>query len=282
MDLDQYREMKAQEQAEQQGEGTHNAQAQYTTASSLEEFMEATGAYTKSPDAPEQQVATQEVADEPEATDPQPSQQTTDKVTVDGVEYDVKELIKQTQEAQNLRTNAERLYKENQSNQTAVQYYQKMMEDPEYAKAFAQDRGLPFIDPQQQAVQELEQNYRNLLLERDIESLKSQHSDFDPQTVVQFALERQIPNLRDAYLLQKATVAQQSTPQSMDEGALREQIKQEILAELTASQADTGSLIGAQGGGAKPIQEQGPQLTAQEIRIAQEFGLTPEQYAKYK
>lgn len=281
MDLDQYLEVKAQEEAEKQ-EGTQNAQAQYTTASSLEEFMEATGAYTKAPATPEQQVETQEVVDEHQATDPQPPQQTPDKVVIEGVEYDVNHLIKQAQEAEVLRANAERLYKENQGNQTAVQYYQKMMEDPEYAKAFAQDRGLPFVDPQQQAVQELEQNYRNLLLERDIESLKSQHSDFDPQVVVQFALERQIPNLRDAYLLHKATTGQQASPQAMDEGALREQIKQEILAELTASQTDTGSLIGAQGGGAKPVQNQGPQLSALEIKIAREFGLSPEEYAKYK
>lgn len=280
MDLDTYLSMKAQE--EQSQEGTQDAQAQYSTASSLEEFMEATGAYTKAPETTEQQAETQKVVDEPEAGDPQPPQQTPDKVIIEGVEYDVNQLVKQAQEAENLRANAERLYKENQSNQTAVQYYQKMMEDPEYAKAFAQDRGLPFIDPQQQAVQELEQNYRNLLLERDIESLKSQHSDFDPQTVVQFALERQIPNLRDAYLLHKATIGQQTAPQAVDEGALREQIKQEILAELTAGQNDTGSLIGAQGGGVKPVQQQGPQLTAQEMRIAKEFGMTPEQYAKYK
>lgn len=281
MDLDQYREMKAQEQAQTQ-EGNPNAQAQYTTANSLEEFMEATGAYQQAPEVPEQQAETPAVVDELEAGNPQPPEQTlADVVTIDGVQYTTEELQKHLADAKTVQENAQRLYKEVESNKLAVEYYNKMMEDPEYAKVFAQDRGLQFLDPKEKAVQELEQNYNNLLLQREIEHLQSEHSDFNAQDVVQFALDRNIPSLRDAYTLMKAS-ANQSNPQTIDADALREQIKQELLAEMKVEQTDTTTLIGAQGGGAKPVQQQGPQLTAQELRIAQEFGMSPTDYAKYK
>lgn len=281
MDLDQYREMKAQEQ--KQEEGNPNAQAQYTTANSLEEFMEATGAYQNTPEPPAQQVETQEVVSDLEAGDPQPPEQTiAESITIDGKTYSVEDLQKQLAEANQAKEASQRLYKEAQDNKLALEYYNAMMSDPEYAKAFAQDRGLQYLDPKDKAVQELEQNYNALLLQREIEMLESQHSDFNAQDVVQFALDRNIPSLRDAYTLQKATVNQSSQPNTLDADALREQIKQELLAEMKVEQSDTSSLVGAQGGGAKPVNNQAPQLSAMELRIAQEFGMTASDYAKYK
>lgn len=277
MDLDMYRALKAEEQATQQKEATPYAQVEHKPVDTLEDFLEETGTTPQVATEPVEQTMPPEIA---EPTPPvQPEQ--TNKITYDGQEYDVADLIKQTAELGTLRQNAERLYKENEKNTTAVQYFNKMMEDPEYAKAFASDRGLPFIDPKDQAVQELEQNYRNLLLERDIQMLQTKHADFDAQSVVQFALDKQIPSLEDAYILHKAQNGnvqhvEQPTPEQ-----LKEQIRQEILAELQSTQVDTGSLIGVNGAG-KPVVQSAPQLSAKEISIASEFGLSPADYAKYK
>lgn len=267
MNIDEYRAMKAeleQEQVEQTG-GADDAQVEQNPTVTPEQ----------SPEKAEQVQSPQE---------PAPEQSTDGQTEVPSVikygeaEYEVESLIKAKQEAEILRQQQIEVQRQLQQAQVAQQYYQKLMENPEYAKAFAQNNGLAYIDPKEQAVQELQNRYNQVLLEREIENMQIKYKDFNPQEVVKFAYDKKIGNLEDAYILMNARTGKQETP---DINTIREQIRQEIQNELQLN-VNTGSLIGGSGGGGKPVQSNAPELSAQEIKVARGLGLTPKEYAFYK
>lgn len=126
----------------------------------------------------------------------------------------------------------------------------------------------PFMD----RLVSLEQEFANRELDNMITSLKSKYSDFDEVAVLNTAWEK---NLTDLEFVYKALKAEQPK----DEVSLREQIKQEILKELSANKASTSTIIT---GEVNTQQAPVVSLTNQELIIAKNMGLTPEEYAKNK
>lgn len=268
MNIDEYRAMKAeleQEQVDETG-GVDNAQVEQSSIVTPEQSAEET----------EQVQPSQEPAVE-QGTDGQTEVPST--IKYGEAEYEVESLIKAKQEAEVLRQQQMQIQQQLQQAQVAQQYYAKMMENPDYAKAFAQNNGLAYIDPKEQAVQELQSRYNQMLLEREIENMQIKYKDFNPQEVVQFAYNKGIGNLEDAYILMGARNG--GNKENPDLTSIREQIRQEIQNELKLN-VNTGSLIGGSGGGGKPVQTSAPELSDQEMKVAKGLGLTPKEYAFYK
>ena len=268
MNIDEYREMKAEMEKEQADEtgGVDNAQVEQSTAVTPEQ----------SPQETEQVQPSQEPA--PEQV-PNGQTEVPSTIKYGETEYEVESLIQAKQEAEILRQQQAQVQSQLQQAQVAQQYYAKLMENPDYAKAFAQNNGLTYVDPKEQAVQELQSRYNQMLLEREIENMQIKHKDFNPQEVVKFAYDKGIGNLEDAYILMNArNGGKQENP---DMASIREQIRQEVQNELKSS-VNTGSLIGGSGGGGKPIQSSAPELSSQEIKVARGLGLSPKEYAFYK
>lgn len=247
MNLDEYRALKA----EQETEGAQaDAQAEQGTTTVSQEVVQET---TQEPTAPQAEVGettTQEVPSEVEAI--------------------IAERDRLAQEQQQLQRAL-------QEAEEAKVWYSKINEDPDYAKAFAESKGLTYVDPQSKAVQELEQRYQSLLLERDIQNLSIKYKDFDPQTVIQTALDKGIKNLEDAYLLNKSTAQPQ---QAIDIEAIKEQIRQELQSELQST-VSTTSMIGA-GAGSPNVQPTDIELSSKELKIAQNMGMSPKEYHTWK
>lgn len=254
MNIDEYRALKA----EIESGGAEDAQAEQTPTATLEQEVETTPEVSVQPEP--QQVETP--TGNPE------------------VQVEPDKLSAYEQELAELRQAKADADKQLQQASIAQEYYNKLMEDPEYAKVFAKDKGLTYIDPKEMEYKQLQDNYNSLLLERDIENMQIKYKDFDANQVIQFAVENSIGKLEDAYLLNKARNGFPQPSQIVDTDALREQIRQDILNELQSS-VDTSSMIGTPGGG-KPVQASAPELTAQESRVAKGLGMSPAEYAKWK
>ena len=248
MNIDQYREEQARIQSELEAE--QGAQTEQGAVAVVEQGVQET--------VQEEQPSTETATETTAQIEPQPDPR-------------VEELQRQLQEAQGYLTQA----------QEAKIWFDKINENPEYAKAFAEDKGLAYIDPKDRAVKEIERRYQDMLVEKEIQALSTKYPDFDPQTVVGTAVQKGLNNLEDAYLLSKVAnggVAEMGN--NVDVKALTEQIRQEVLNELQ-SQVSTTSMIGA-GNGSTAVQPSGVELTAKELKVAQEFGISPAEYQKLK
>lgn len=165
--------------------------------------------------------------------------------------------------------------------QYAEQLYNAIYQNPEVAQQIAKQFNLPYLDPNQAQVMELQNKYYDLLIEKEVNELKSKYGDFDVYGVLKFAYDRQIVNLEDAYHLYHSYYGiNQLGDESVDIEILKEQIRQEILQELQ-SNVDTTSIIQGRGD-SQPIQVNTPTLTEAELKVAQALNMTPEEYAKWR
>lgn len=263
MNLDQYRALKAQEQAK--GEGDIATQVQQPTTETIE---------TSVPQASEVQSQTGHT--EVEA----PPIETPSKVKYGEQEYDVETLIRAQSQAEALLREQDRLKAEAEKAEIATKYFNKMMENPGYAKTFAESNGLEFYDPKDLQIQQLEKQYNKVLLDKEIENLQFKHKDFDANTIIPFAVENQIKSLEDAYLLYN-TKNGKGGSKELDAEEIKAQIRQELLNELKL-QVNTDSLIGTSGTGAIQTSQATPQLSPAELRTAKGLKMSPEEYIKYK
>jgi len=265
MNIDEYREMIAQE-AKGAEEG---AQVQSGTIATPEQVGQ---------EAPQvQPVQEQPIEQAPIVEEPQ----IPEVIKMGDAEYKVDELIKAREEAERLKQEKAQYDQMLRESEVAKKYYDKLMENTEYAKAFAQNNGLEFIDPKELQVKQMEQKYNQLLLEKELENMKIKYDDFEPRDVVQFAYDNKIRNLEDAYLLHKAKsggLTQKAETPDVD--AIKEQIRQELLSELQLN-VNTGSIIGTAGAGQKNITTS-PELTPQELKVARGLNMSPEEYSKWK
>jgi phage I-like protein len=134
-------------------------------------------------------------------------------------------------------------------------------------------------------MQELESELFDLRLQQEVATLSSKYADFDVNEVINFAVNREMTNLEDAYLLNKQykgfTAPQQVNTQtvqptaSVDVEALKAQIRAELQAEMNTSTIISGS-------GQAPSTPNPIQLSDAEMRVAKKMGLSPEEYAKWR
>ena len=262
MNLDEYRALKAQ-QTETNGEGG-DAQIQQPTAETLEASVS----------------QTVEVQPQPVDTAIETPQVETPKTIKYGEsEYELEKLIEAQQRAEQLAQEQERLKQEVERADIAQKYFNKMMENPGYAKTFAENNGLEFYDPKDLKIQQLEKQYNKVLLDKEIENLQIKHKDFNPDEIIPFAVQNEIKSLEDAYLLHKTKNG--GTTQTIDADAIKEQIRQELLNELRLN-VNTDSIIGTSGTGGIVTAQSAPSLSPAEARVAKSLKMSPEEYIKYK
>lgn len=260
MNIDEYRAYKAQIEAEQnqaQGSGD-NAQTEQNPVIEPVQTQEETT------------QAGNEIQEQGTESAPQ-------VVEIDGQEITLEELkqgylrqsdyTKKTQEIAQMKAQLE----------IANQYYQALQANPEEAKQFAERNNLPYLTPQEIELKQIKQQYEDLLVQQEIELMRTKYKDFDDKAVVKYAIEKKLDSLEDAYLLLKAKSGQQQ-PDNID--SIKEQIRQEILQELQSNQS-TSSIIGTQGV-QRPIVDDTPVLTEAERRVARGLGMTDAEYAKWR
>lgn len=208
-----------------------------------------------------------------------PVTQTTPQVIeIDGKEVPIEELKGGYLRQADYTRKTQELARDKEKAQIAQQYYDVISARPDVAKQFAENFNLPYVDPEQAKVTDLERKYQDLLLTREVELLSVKYPDFNETEVLRFAHDEKIDKLENAYLLSKARTGAQSTG-TVDVASLTEQIRQQVLQELQ-SNVDTGSIIGT-GGSAKPVSPDVPTLTPAQAKVAKSMGMSPAEYSKW-
>jgi len=288
MNIEEYRAMVAQEQEQAN-------QPEVTPEAVVEE--------TQSPiDTPENasegsvDVETSEQVQEVPNEETTPQTPVMSEIEVDGQKFTVEQIKQLTQAQQNALRREQELARERRELEDARKLQEMIYANPQLAQELRQ-KGLPILDPQEKQLKEVNQRYQDLLLEREIDTLKMKYEDFDPRTVIQYAFDNRLSNLEDAYHLVK--VKGQGSPQnvstplsnasggqvapttpSIDVEALKEQIRQDVLKELQ-SNVDTGSLM-TSNGSPVPVVDNSVKLSNAEMRIARNLRMSPEEYMKWK
>lgn len=276
MNIDEYRAMKAEEaqspqeqqQADSKGEQP-NAETQQQSATISQQSSEA---QAQVPD--ETPVATEQEQVEPEQSTPQ-------TIEIDGQEVSIDELKSGYLRQSDYTRKTQELARTREQAQIAEQYYNAVQNDPELAQEIAQKNNLPYMSPEDARIREIETKYQDLLLEKEISGLQNKYGDFDVPGLVQFAFEKKMGNLDDAYTLYTAT-NQQATAKAddFDREAFAEEIRQQVMSELQ-SNGDTSSIIGTGGGGSAKVEDNMPQLTADQLKVARAMKMSPTEYAKW-
>lgn len=165
--------------------------------------------------------------------------------------------------------------------QSALELYKFLEENPHLVQAMRQvdENGYQQLnnfvpDEMTRKMQEFEEFIEEQKFNAYLGELKSKFDDFDEDKVLQYAEDHEVYDLEVAY---KALKAEQIP--KVDENALREQIKKELLEELKQNSLSTQTIIGSQA--EKPVEQNKVTLSPRENRIAQAMGMTAEEYAKW-
>lgn len=229
---------------------------------------------------PEQTVQT------PGETQPIPNDGTTEAETalapqtviLNGVEVPLTEVEQGYLRQADYTKKTQEIARINKQNEVAAKYFKAINSDPEFAEGIARRFDLPYMTQEESNMQQLISDNQTLLLERDVENLKLKFKDVDVQEVVKTAYENKIENLEDAYHLLQGRKSASAPPADIE--SLREQIRQEVARELQ-SNVDTSTTIGT-GGAGQTVQSNAPELSTEEMRVAQNMNLSAVEYAKWK
>jgi len=131
-------------------------------------------------------------------------------------------------------------------------------------------------NPFARKIVEMEQRMYDMALRNEVSEMKAKYDDFDVVKVLTIARDKGITNLDDAYKLHKASVP--VVPQDTDK--LREQIRAELLEELSNDKEATRTLISATDKKVQPTPK--GTITSQENKIASAFGMSAKEYLKWK
>lgn len=274
MNIDQYRAMKAQEEA-----------ATKEVPQTIEPVVEA-------PVVPETPVVETPPA-EPETP---PS---VEKIVVDGEELTV-EQIKELRAAglrtQDYTQKTQEIARIRRESAEAIELYEYLKSNPVVADKLLSDeqltpddkQRLAKLDPRVAHNAKIERELNDLKLQREIDTLSAKYSDFDVVKVLHTAYEKQMTNLEDAYKLTRAdapapelqTKTETQSAPTIDLEAERAKLRDEILAELRAEGNATKTIISSNGG-TPPKQETAIQLTPEQDRVRKMQGLSVEDYQKW-
>lgn len=280
MNIDNYRAMVAEEakQAEQE---------QQQVASQVEQTTDV--ATTQTNEAP----GTIETIETTQAVDTQVEQVTPtlpDVIEIDGKPVPVEELKNGYLRQSDYTKKTQELARQREQQAIADAYFQAINSRPELAQAVAQQFNLPFVDPAQSELIETRNRLQDIELQQTVNSLIAKYPDFEAREVMQFAVDNKVENLEHAYTLlshQKGSnvqadpvVDEVETPGAIDVEALTKQIRQDVLKELQ-SNVDTQSIIQTNGSGSA-IVDNTPTLSEQEMKVARNLRMSPEEYAKWR
>lgn len=194
---------------------------------------------------------------------------------------EIKELYEQYYGQTEISNQNETNQEYDEQTKSALELYKYLEENPHLVQAMREidQSGYQKLnnyvpDELTRKMQQFEEYIEEQKFNAYVNELKSKYNDFDEEKVIKFAEENEVYNLEIAY---KALKSEQ--PNVIDEKALREQIKKELLEELKQNSLSTQTIIGTHT--EKPIVEEKPSLTARQSRIASAMGMTAEEYAKW-
>jgi hypothetical protein len=202
-----------------------------------------------------------------------------EKITIEGIgEVPVEELkngyfrqsdyTKKTQDLAHQRKEAEE----------AIKFYEHLRSNPQLAQQLAQQTQLPqTLDPVTSKVVDLEQKFYDLMLQQEINTLQTKYPDFEVREVLETARDKQLNSLEDAYLIVKS---RKQASQPVDANQLKEQIRAELLKELEAERNATQTIIATNN--APPVQDNTPQISDAEKRVARMMKLSEAEYDKWR
>lgn len=275
MNITQYREMVAQQKAEDSTQKEQpNAQAEPATITTPEPVVQTPAQGEPTPPPTQAETPTQ---------NPQGETTPPNTITIDGKEIPVDE-IKEWQNGylrqSDYTKKTQELAREKEQVQEALNLYNYVKSNPEAAQQVAQQPELQHLDPSAQRVIELENKMYDMMLQNEIQTLQTKYSDFEILDVLKVAQEKNMSNLEDAYLLHRSLRAptQQQTPVDVD--ALKAQLRAELLKEAEAEK-NTQSLI-ATNGGAAQVKDNSPVLSDAELKVARMMKMSPDDYATWR
>lgn len=273
MNLLEYRAMKAQEQQTDTTPNTEvqpHAQTEQVPTESVQPGVQET---------PQSESAQPNVGTE-ESTPSQPSAEPNPQVfEINGEKVSLEELQKGYLRQSDYTRKTQEVARKERELATAQQIMEQMESNPELAAQVG-------YDPNKAHMDKLQAELFDLRLAQEVNTLSTKYADFDVNEVFNFALERKMENIEDAYLLnkqykelnapQQVNNTQPAPPaQAVDVEALKAQIRAELLAEQ-----NTSTIIS--GGGSAPTPEANVQLTPDELKVAKAFRMTPDEYAKWR
>lgn len=252
MNIEQYRALKAQEEASKAQQ-----QVEQPTTSPVEETKPTT-----------------------EETKPTTVEETKPiTVEIDGKEVTIEELKNGYLRQADYTRKTQQLANQRKEFEDAIKLYEHLKNNPEIIQQLQQITSVPrTLDPTQAKVIELEQKVYDMMLEREIEILQNKYPDFEVMEVLEMASQKQLTNLEDAYHLVKSSKG--GTQQTLDVEKLKEELRKEILKEIESS-VETSSIITSNGGGVVEAPDT-PTLSQSEIKVATSMGMTPAEYAAWR
>lgn len=269
MDLMEYRAMKAQEATDSTKGEQPNAQAVQSTTEPIQQ----TNPETK----PGEPTSSTNPLETTPQVEPNPTTSTLpETIDVNGQKVSLEELTKGYLRQSDYTKKTQEVARQAREAQEALAVFNQIKQNPELAEQLQ-------INPLELENQALQQNYYDLMLQQEVSTLSSKYADFEVSEILDFALQHNMENLEDAYLLNKqykgnVQSSAPSTPntQAIDVEALKAQIRAELLAEQ-----NTSTIISTNGG-APPTTQATPQLSESEIRVARMMKLSNEDYVKWR
>jgi hypothetical protein len=284
MNLLEYRALKAEEEAAKNSQNTQgsgeqsHAQVVESTTPVVQSGVQETNQNQSVPPVQTTENGAQSAIGEAETSQsasPQVFEINGQQVTLDELQKGYLRQSDYTRKTQDIARQAREL-------EYAKQVMERVKQNPEVAQQIQ-------FDPIAAERDLLEAQKMDLALQREVDTLGTKYADFDVAETLEFALAHQLPNLEDAYLLNKTykgekpqirqTPSITQTTQAVtlpDMEALKAQIRQELLAEQNTNTIITGQ------GGTTPVTPSAPHLTPQELSVAKNMGMSPEEYARWR
>lgn len=278
MNIDQYRAMKAQEEAQQNSAKEQtDAQTQQSATEPVSQEPQATQQSEPTPTTTTTQTDAQTPPSEPTTSVPQ-------TFHIEGIgDVSLEELQKGYLRQSDYTKKTQQVAQQRKEVEQAVSFFEQIKSNPDVAQQLSEQ--FPELNPEQLRMKQLEQQYHDLLLEREVERLQSKYEDFDVREVLQVAYDKKLENIEDAYLLVKAnkpSTTNQETPTtpSFDIEQVKAQLRQELKQELEL-ELGTTSIIQS-GGATPPTTQDTPTLSDAERKVARMMKLSDADYVKWR
>lgn len=268
MNLLEYRAMKEAEAREAEGGGNIAQTEQVSTEPVLQGNTETNQVESTPPTTPTETV-----------TQAEPNQDEQPQVfEINGEQVSLEELQRGYLRQSDYTRKTQDIARKERELSHAQTVLEKVSSNPELAQQVG-------YNPEQARVDALQAELFDLRLAQEVNTLSTKYADFDVNEVFQFALDRQMDNIEDAYLLNKQykqlnapvqlnNLTTTTPAQAVDVEALKAQIRAELQAEI-----NTSSIIS--GGGGAPTPQADVQLTPDELKVAKMMKMTPEEYKKW-
>lgn len=255
MNIEEYREMKAQMEQEEKEVSTE-----------------------PQPEAEPAQATPTQTEPEPPA---EPEMQTFE---VDGQQLTLDELKNGYLRQSDYTRKTQAIRRKEHKTEQALKTLEKIQSDPDVAKVFSEQFDIPTLDPSVSATREIQDKYFDLLIETQFKEMHEKYGEFDEQDVIDVAIKGRIEDLDMAYHIAKArkgggSQKSQETSQSLSADDLKKQIREEVLRELRAS-VDTSSVIDTRS--TTQVRSTEPQLSTEELKVARAMGMEAKEYARWR